>query len=73
MIQEKAYIDEKRAKIELDKRLSAVMASHPPSGPGSSDNLDQSNGGNDLYSMQDSLANVNQRVQHYSQRWSISL
>jgi len=68
MIQEKAYIDEKRAKIELDKRLSAVMASRPPSGPGSSDNLDQSNGGNDLYSMQDSLANVNQRVQHYSQR-----
>lgn len=62
MIQEKAYIDEKRAKIELDKRLNVVMASRPAAGPSASDNHDQRN--NDLASMQHSLASVNQRVKH---------
>lgn len=68
MIQEKAYIDEKRAKLELDKRLSVAMASRPPSGPGASESNDQRNGANDLASMQYSLASVNQRVQHSLQQ-----
>jgi len=60
MIQEKAYVDEKRAKLELGKRLNVVMASRPAAGPGSSDGQDQGN--HDLASMQYSLNNVNQRV-----------
>lgn len=70
MIQEKAYIDEKRAKIDLEKRLNVMMQSRPPSGPGNSDGHDQRNGGgvSDLASMQYSLANVSQRVQHSLQQ-----
>ena len=33
MMQEKASIDEKRARLEVEKRLSAALASRPPSGP----------------------------------------
>ena len=68
MIQEKAYIDEKRAKLDLEKRLNVMMSSRPPSGPGVADGHEQRNvgggGATDLASMQYSLANVSQRVQH---------
>ena len=35
MVQEKSFIDEKRARLDLAQKLSALMASRPPSGPGS--------------------------------------
>lgn len=34
MLQEKAFIDEKRTRLDVEKRLSAALASRPPSGPG---------------------------------------
>ena len=34
LIQEKACIDEKRTRMELEKRYSAAVSSRPPSGPG---------------------------------------
>lgn len=34
MKQEKAFIDEQRAKIELEKRLNVIVSTRPPVGPG---------------------------------------
>ena len=34
MIQEKSYVDEKRLRLDLEKRLSAVLSSQPAAGPG---------------------------------------
>ena len=68
MIQEKAHVDEKRTRLELEKRLNVVMSSRPPSGPGGDGRDQRANGVNDLASMQYSLASVNQRVQHSLQQ-----
>ena len=65
MIQEKSYVDEKRLRLDLEKRLSAVLSSQPAAGPGrgaSSDGISDQNQVDDLVQMQYSLASVNQRV-----------
>ena len=57
MIQEKAFIDEKRARLDLDKRLSAALASRPPSGPEADSRVED--GVDGLSQMQYNLARVN--------------
>ena len=75
MKQEKAFIDEQRAKIELEKRLNVIVSTRPPVGPGGApDGHDQSQhrngnvGVNDLASMQNQIASVSQRVQYSLQQ-----
>ena len=61
MVQEKSLIDEKRARMDLERRLAAALASQPPTGPDSSSPDTASV--DDLHRMRNSLDHVSHRVQ----------
>ena len=61
MIQEKAYVDEKRSRIELEKRLNVAMSSQAAAGP-TSDYSHEACSLEDLTKMRSNLHNVNMRV-----------
>jgi len=61
MIQEKSFIDEKRARLDLAQKLSALMNSRPPSGPSSFEapsSPDIRTDGDELSQIKQSLSNV---------------